>query len=90
VEEVSLALTDEKRLQESSRNLEVSQRWLRAAQSGNQAAFRELMELHQHQVLRSAFRLLGDWDLAQEAAQEAFRTLILEFIRTLTCWKARK
>lgn len=73
--EVSLALTGEKMLQESPGEMELSQRWIRAAQAGDQMAFRELMELHQRQVLRSAFRLLGDWELAREAAQEAFLRL---------------
>jgi RNA polymerase sigma-70 factor (ECF subfamily) len=50
-------------------------RWIKAAQAGDLAAFRELIVLHQRQVLLTAFRLLGQLDLAQDAAQEVFLRL---------------
>jgi RNA polymerase sigma-70 factor, ECF subfamily len=52
------------------------------------------MGLHQCQVLRSAFRLLGDWDQAQEAAQEVFLRLYkflprIDAERPLAAWLHR-
>ncbi len=45
---------------------------VRRAQRGEEAAFETLLRLHERRVLRTAARLLGRWDLAEEAAQEAF------------------
>jgi RNA polymerase sigma-70 factor (ECF subfamily) len=46
--------------------------WVRRARGGDQGAFARLVERHEHMVLRTALRLLGRMDLAQDAAQEAF------------------
>ncbi len=46
--------------------------WIRAAKAGDAAAFGRLVERHERMVLRTALRLLGRMEEAQDAAQEAF------------------
>jgi RNA polymerase sigma-70 factor (ECF subfamily) len=47
--------------------------WLIAqAQTGNQAAFAELVEMHQDFVFNLAFRILQNYEEADDASQEAF------------------
>lgn len=47
--------------------------WLVAqAQTGNQAAFSELVEMHQDFVFNLAFRILQNYEEADDASQEAF------------------
>ncbi len=46
--------------------------WARAAMAGDQAAFGELVAQYQHAVFNLAYRLLGDPQEAEDAAQEAF------------------
>jgi RNA polymerase sigma-70 factor (ECF subfamily) len=43
---------------------------VRRAQAGDAAAFEALVELHERRVLRTALRILGRMDLAEDAAQE--------------------
>jgi RNA polymerase sigma-70 factor, ECF subfamily len=45
---------------------------VRRAQAGDRAAFETLLAQHERAVLRTALRLLGQLDLAQDAAQEVF------------------
>lgn len=45
---------------------------VRRAQQGDRAAFEMLLAQHERTVLRTALRLLGRLDLAQDAAQEVF------------------
>jgi RNA polymerase sigma-70 factor, ECF subfamily len=49
--------------------------WVRRARAGDPQAFAVLVERHQRMVLRTALRLLGRLDLAQDAAQDAFLRL---------------
>jgi RNA polymerase sigma-70 factor (ECF subfamily) len=48
---------------------------VRRARAGDEAAFALLVERHERMVLRTGKRLLGRWDLAEDAAQEAFLRL---------------
>ena len=48
---------------------------LRLARSGDAAAFEALLRMHEVQVARTALRLLGDRQDAQDAAQEVFLRL---------------
>ena len=48
---------------------------LSRARRGDEAAFEELMRMHERQVLRTALRLLGRLEDAEDAAQEAFLRL---------------
>jgi len=48
---------------------------LARAKLGEETAFEELMRMHERQVLRIAFRLLGRIEDAQDAAQEVFLRL---------------
>jgi RNA polymerase sigma-70 factor (ECF subfamily) len=43
-----------------------------AAASGNDAAFGELVRIHQHEVYTVALRMVSDRELAHDVAQEAF------------------
>ena len=45
---------------------------VRRAQAGDRDAFESLLVQHERAVLRTALRLLGRMDLAQDAAQEVF------------------
>jgi RNA polymerase sigma-70 factor (ECF subfamily) len=45
---------------------------VRRAKAGDRQAFEELMGRHERAVLRTALRILGRLDLAQDAAQEVF------------------
>ena len=45
------------------------------ARRGDEAAFEELMRVHERQVLLTSFRLLGRLEDAQDAAQETFLKL---------------
>ena len=45
---------------------------VRRAQAGDREAFETLLAQHERAVLRTALRLLGRLDLAQDAAQEVF------------------
>jgi RNA polymerase sigma-70 factor, ECF subfamily len=45
---------------------------IQAAQQGDPEAFRAIIADHQRCVLRTAYRLLGNTDQAQDAAQEVF------------------
>jgi len=47
-------------------------RLVRAARAGDREAFGRLVELHQRSVTRLAYRILGDRDDADGAAQDAF------------------
>jgi RNA polymerase sigma-70 factor, ECF subfamily len=49
--------------------------WVRRARSGDAQAFAVLVERHERMVLRTALRLLGRLDLAEDAAQDAFLRL---------------
>jgi RNA polymerase sigma factor (sigma-70 family) len=49
--------------------------WVRRARAGDEEAFALLVERYERMVLRTAKRLLGRLDLAQDAAQEAFLRL---------------
>jgi DNA-directed RNA polymerase specialized sigma24 family protein len=46
--------------------------WVRRARTGDGEAFALLLGRHEHMVLRTALRLLGRLDQAQDAAQETF------------------
>jgi RNA polymerase sigma-70 factor (ECF subfamily) len=46
--------------------------WVRRARTGDGDAFALLVERYEHMVLRTALRLLGRLDQAQDAAQETF------------------
>jgi RNA polymerase sigma-70 factor (ECF subfamily) len=48
---------------------------LARARKGDEAAFEELMRMHERQVLLTSLRLLGRMEDAQDAAQEAFLKL---------------
>jgi RNA polymerase sigma-70 factor (ECF subfamily) len=48
---------------------------LERAKAGDEAAFRELMDVYQRQVINTAWRLLGRLDDAQDAGQEVFLRL---------------
>src|SRR5215510_5191213 len=50
----------------------VSDKLVERAQAGDAAAFDRLMELHQRRVISIAWRVLGNRDDAQDAAQETF------------------
>jgi RNA polymerase sigma-70 factor (ECF subfamily) len=45
-------------------------------EADRQAAFKQLLEAHQQRVLRTAYRLLGRMDDAQDVAQEVFLRLL--------------
>jgi RNA polymerase sigma-70 factor, ECF subfamily len=49
--------------------------WVRRARAGDPQAFAVLVERHERMVLRTALRLLGRMDQAQDAAQDAFLRL---------------
>jgi RNA polymerase sigma-70 factor, ECF subfamily len=49
--------------------------WVRRARAGDAQAFAVLVERHERMVLRTALRLLGRMDQAQDAAQDAFLRL---------------
>ena len=65
--------------------MEASADVLSRARRGDEAAFEELMRMHEGQVLRTALRLLGRIEDAEDAAQEAFLRLYrhLRAFRTL-------
>jgi RNA polymerase sigma-70 factor (ECF subfamily) len=46
--------------------------WIKQAQSGDQVAFGELVNLHQNAVYNLAYRMLGERGEAEDAAQETF------------------
>ena len=46
--------------------------WIACAQQGDRQAFGELVELHRPGVINVVYRMCGDPQLAEEAAQEAF------------------
>jgi RNA polymerase sigma-70 factor (ECF subfamily) len=46
--------------------------WVRRAREGDSEAFVRLVERYERMVLRTALRLLGQMDQAQDAAQDAF------------------
>jgi RNA polymerase sigma-70 factor (ECF subfamily) len=48
------------------------QQWVSAALKGDQAAFGQLVEEYQRAVFNLAYRMLGDPEEAEDAAQEAF------------------
>jgi RNA polymerase sigma-70 factor (ECF subfamily) len=45
---------------------------LRDARAGDRDAFEQLLKRHERMVLLTAFRLLGRWEDAEDAAQEVF------------------
>jgi RNA polymerase sigma-70 factor (ECF subfamily) len=48
------------------------QEWIACAQQGDRQAFGELVGLHRQGVVNVVYRMCGDPQLAEEAAQEAF------------------
>ncbi len=48
------------------------QTWITRAQQGDRQAFGELVRLHREGVVNVVYRMCGDAQLAEEAAQEAF------------------
>src|SRR6266571_2036020 len=58
-----------------STETEQSAKLLRLAKSGDGAAFEALLRIHEVQVARTALRLLGNRQDAQDAAQEVFLRL---------------
>lgn len=48
------------------------QTWVRLAQAGNKEAFTKLVEIYQTPVYNLTYRMLGNPDEAEEAAQETF------------------
>ena len=52
--------------------LESERSWLDAARTGDQGAFGELVNMHQHAVYNLAYRMLGERGEAEDAAQETF------------------
>ena len=54
---------------------EETARWLYLARSGDTAAFEALLRTHEVQVARTALRLLGNRQDAQDAAQDVFLRL---------------
>ncbi len=67
---------------------------LARARRGDETAFEELMRMHERQVLRTALRLLGRLEDAQDAAQEVFLRLyrnlrILESLSEIRPWLYR-
>ena len=51
---------------------EDEQRWLEEARQGNQDSFGRLIGVYQSPVFNLAYRMLGNADEAEQAAQEAF------------------
>lgn len=51
---------------------EQEQRWLELARKGDQQAFCRLVEAYQRPVMSLTYRMLGDLDEAEDAAQETF------------------
>ena len=49
-----------------------AQELLDRARDGDESAFSELVRIHQHEVFTLALRLLGNYELAADAAQETF------------------
>jgi RNA polymerase sigma-70 factor (ECF subfamily) len=67
---------------------------VRRAQAGDAAGFEALVEMHERLVLRTALRLLGRMDLAEDAAQETFMRLYrsiqrIDPMRDLAPWLYR-
>ena len=56
----------------ADRNVEEGSELVERAQNGDEAAFSELVRIHQSEVFTLALRLLGDYELAADAAQETF------------------
>ncbi|MEP7285912.1 MAG: sigma-70 family RNA polymerase sigma factor [Chloroflexota bacterium] len=52
--------------------LESDRLWVEQALAGDQQAFGELVQLHQHAVYNLAYRMLGERGEAEDAAQETF------------------
>jgi RNA polymerase sigma-70 factor, ECF subfamily len=52
--------------------LESDRLWVERALAGDQQAFGELVQLHQHAVYNLAYRMLGERGEAEDAAQETF------------------
>lgn len=57
---------------------------VRRAQGGELTAFRELVVRFQDMVVGYAFSLLGDFHLAEDAAQEAFLAVSASRASTIT------
>ena len=77
----------------SSRHPE-EEKWVVAAQNGNQDAFDQLVKLHQRAVYRLAYRMVRTHDAADDVAQEAFVRLYralgrIESHRPLGPWLSR-
>ncbi|MCE7946866.1 MAG: sigma-70 family RNA polymerase sigma factor [Chloroflexi bacterium CFX4] len=53
-------------------SIEQESAWLISARQGDQAAFGELVQLHQNAVYNLAYRILGNRVEAEDAAQETF------------------
>ncbi len=56
----------------ADRNVEEGRELLERAQNGDEGAFSELVRIHQSEVFTLALRLLGNYELAADAAQETF------------------
>jgi RNA polymerase sigma-70 factor (ECF subfamily) len=52
--------------------VEIEREWIRQAQQGDRHAFGELIYLHRAGVVNVVYRMCGDVNLAEDAAQEAF------------------
>lgn len=64
-------LTDDIRLESPHAEPETAD-WVRQARAGDSEAFASLVRLHERMVLRTAVRILGRLDDAEDAAQEVF------------------
>lgn len=60
--------------------------WLQRARAGEAEAFGEIVEAYQAPVFNLCYRMLSDWHLAEEAAQETF----LRAFRRLDRFDARR
>lgn len=70
-----LSLTTSEIPEGSGETLAEASEWVRRARAGDAGAFALLVRRHEQMVLRTGLRLLGQLDLAQDAAQEAFLRL---------------
>jgi RNA polymerase sigma factor (sigma-70 family) len=74
-QELILTLTPSNDLEGPNGAVAEAAEWVRRARAGDGEAFALLVDRHERMVLRTALRLLGRLDLAQDAAQDAFLRL---------------